>query len=280
MSEPQPPLRAVLVDDEPLARDNVRLVLKDEAVEWLAEAGTGAAAVAAIHEHDPDLVVLDIELPDFDGFEVLGRLSDDRRPAVIFVTAFREHAVEAFEVHAVDYVVKPFREERLQDAVRRARARRDRGEADAVWARLETLVGHLDDASEGAAGKDAQPATHTASAGRPAADEPPARRILVGDRDRRRFVSVDEVAWLEADGNYVRVHAAGETHMVRATLSGLARRLDPRAFVRVHRGTVVNLDRVREIQPWFAGRYIAILDDGTELRVSRSYREELLRLTR
>lgn len=280
MSEPRPPLRAVLVDDEPLARDNVRLVLKDEAVEWLAEAGTGAAAVAAIHEHDPDLVVLDIELPDFDGFEVLGRLHDDRRPAVIFVTAFREHAVEAFEVHAVDYVVKPFREDRLRDAVRRARARRDRGEADAVWARLETLVGHLDDAAEGAAGKDAQPATHTASAGRPAADEPPARRILVGDRDRRRFVSVDEVAWLEADGNYVRVHAAGETHLVRATLSGLARRLDPRAFVRVHRGTVVNLDRVREIQPWFAGRYLAILDDGTELRVSRSYREELLRLTR
>lgn len=280
MSEPQPPLRAVLVDDEPLARDNVRLVLKDEAVEWLAEAGTGAAAVAAIHEHDPDLVVLDIELPDFDGFEVLGRLPDDRRPAVIFVTAFREHAVEAFEVHAVDYVVKPFREDRLRDAVRRARARRDRGEADAVWARLETLVGHLDDAGEAAAGKDAQSATHTASAGRPAADEPPARRILVGDRDRRRFVSVDEVAWLEADGNYVRVHAAGETHLVRATLSGLARRLDPRAFVRVHRGTVVNLDRVREIQPWFAGRYLAILDDGTELRVSRSYREELLRLTR
>lgn len=263
------PLRAVLVDDEPLARDNVRLVLEGEPLEWLAEAGTGAAAVAAIQEHDPDLVLLDIELPDFDGFEVLGRLGEDRRPAVIFVTAFREHAVEAFDIHAVDYVVKPFREDRMRDAVRRARARLERGEADRVWDRLETLVERLDEgAGEGDDGAPPPPPTG-----------PPARRILVGDRDRQRFVKVEDVVWLEADGNYVRVHADGGQHDVRATLSGLLDRLDPATFQRIHRGAVVNLDRIREIQPWFAGRSLVILDDGTELRVSRSYRDDLLKPT-
>lgn len=259
-------LRAVVVDDEPLARDNVRLVLEGEPIEWVGEAGTGVRAVAVIRERDPDLVFLDIELPDFDGFEVLGRLPDDRRPAVIFVTAFREHAVEAFDVHAVDYVVKPFREARLRDAVRRARARLEAGEDDRVWDRLESLVEHLDEGPGG----DPTPEPRT---------DPPARRILVGDRESQRFLPVEEVDWLEADGNYVRVHAGGEVHEVRSTLAGLLERLDPAVFRRIHRGTVVNLDRVEEIQPWFAGRYLVILGDGTELRVSRSYRDGLLRLT-
>jgi two-component system LytT family response regulator len=259
-------LRAVIVDDEPLARDNVRLVLASQPVEWVAECGLGEEAIREIVAGDPDLVFLDIDLPDMDGFEVLGRLPAERRPAVVFVTAYREHAVEAFEVHAVDYVVKPFSEERLVAALERARSRIERGEVDGVWDRLAGLVDRLDGGEE-------PPDTGLDT------PSPPARRILVGDSDRQRFVPVDEVDWLEADGNYVRLHGPAGTPAVRSTLTGLLERLDPATFVRIHRGTVVNLDRVREIQPWFAGRYVVLMADGTELRVSRGYRDRLLRLT-
>ncbi len=258
-------ITAVLVDDEPLARDNVRLVLQGSPVRWLAECGTGAEAVEAVVSHEPDAVFLDIELPDFDGFEVLARLPANRRPAVVFVTAYREHAVEAFEAHAVDYVVKPFSEDRLIEALARARGRIDRHEVGALWGRLEALASAVD--------------------GRPRAAraEPTegryARRVLVGDRDQQRFLPIDSIDWLEADGNYVRLHAGGATHAVRSTLTDLLEQLDPATFMRIHRGTAINLDRVEEIQPWFAGRYLVILDDGTELRVSRSYRDDLLRLT-
>lgn len=259
------PLTAVLVDDEPLARDNVRLVLEGAPIEWLAECGTGADALDAIVEHGPEVVFLDIELPDFDGFEVLARLPAHRRPAVVFVTAWREHAVEAFEAHAVDYVVKPFGQERLRDALDRVRERIARREVGALWDRLDALASAVDGRSRDATNE--------------SGPDPYARRILVGDRDRQRFLSVHEIEWLESDGNYVRLHASGGTHAVRSTMTDLLARLDPATFVRIHRGTAVNLDRVREIQPWFAGRYLVLLEDGTELRVSRGYRDDLLRLT-
>lgn len=252
-------LRAVVVDDEPLARENVKLVLGEEDVRFVAECGTGSEAVRAIDAHDPDLVFLDIELPDMDGFQVLARVSPDRRPAVVFVTAYREHAVEAFEVHAADYVVKPFSDARLREATLRAAGRRARGETG-LWDRLETLVEALREAGEPASASYA-------------------RRLVVGERESRTVLKVSEVGYLEADGNYVRVHAGSEVHLVRSTLSGLLERLDPGVFVRIHRSTVVNLDRVREIRPWFAGRYVAVLEGGERLRVSRTYRDALLELT-
>lgn len=261
MSTPAGAPRAVLVDDEPLARENVRLVLGEEDIDFVAECGTGAEAVRAITAHDPHLVFLDIELPDMDGFQVLARLPPDRRPAVVFVTAYREHAVEAFEVHAADYVVKPFSDVRLREATRRATGRWARGETG-LWDRLADLVESLEET------------------GQPLSAAPEfARRLVVGERESRRVVRVEDVDYLEADGNYVRVHTDGEEHLVRSTLTGLLDRLDPGVFVRIHRSTVVNLDRVREIKPWFAGRYVTVLRDGERLRVSRTYRDALLELT-
>ncbi len=264
-------LTVAIVDDEPLAREDVRAVLSGSDVEIVAECGTGAAAVEAIEARDPDLVILDIELTDFNGFEVLGMLSEARRPAVIFVTAYADRAVRAFDVHAVDYVVKPYREERLREAVGRARARIEAGTPERLWERLESVVDQLDTVDAGgSAGENRELALATRRW---------ARRILVGEPSRRHFLPVEDIDWLESDSNYVRIHAGEEVHLVRSSLSSLMERLDPGQFLRIHRGTVVNLDRVQEIQPWFAGRWLAILRDGTQLRVSRGYRDGLLHLT-
>lgn len=253
------PIRVVIVDDEPLARDALRLALKREAdVAVVAECGDGEAAVEAIQAHEPDLVFLDVQMPGLDGFDVIERIGVGRMPGVVFVTAYDAHAVRAFEVHALDYVLKPFDDERLADVLAHARARlaQERGGemAQALAALLRESAG---------------------SGGRP--DH--ARRIMVQHDERLRFVPVDAIDYLEADGNYVRIHAGAEAHRIRATLTGLLGQLDPRQFIRIHRSTVVNVSRIREIQPWFGGDYVALLGDGRKLKVSRRYRDGLLRTT-
>ena len=258
-TEPPRVLRAVIVDDEPLARDAVRLALARAVdVEVVAECGDGEAAVRAIQAHEPDLVFLDVQMPGLDGFDVIERIGEARMPGVVFVTAYDEHALRAFEVHALDYVLKPFDDARFADVLRHARLRLAQ-ERDGETAR--TLAALLREA---------------AVPGRSAAY---ARRIMIEEDERHRFVPVDAIDYLEADGNYVRLHAGTAEHRIRATLAGLLEQLDPRQFIRIHRSTVVNVNRIDEIQPWFGGDYVAILRDGRKLKVSRRYRDGLLRTT-
>jgi len=257
-AETAAPLRALIVDDEPLARDCVRLALaKQPGIRVVGECADGEQAVDEILAHRPDLVFLDVQMPGLDGFGVVEQVGAERMPAVVFVTAFDEHALRAFEVHAADYVLKPFDDARFADAVRHATRQLRSG--DELRQRLDALLTEVRGGGSGS------------GAGRPIT------RLMVQVKDRIRFVRTDEVDWLEAAGNYVRVHAGTQAHLIRATLAGLCEQLDPARFVRIHRSTVVNVDRIREVQPWFGGDYIAILEDDRQLRVSRSFRDALLR---
>jgi two-component system LytT family response regulator len=251
------PLRVVVVDDEPLARDAVRLALEAEpGCTVVAECPDGPTAVAAIRSHGPDIVFLDVQMPGMDGFAVIAAVGAAAMPPVVFVTAYDAHAVRAFGVHALDYLVKPFDDQRFRQAVAHARtqvALRHNGDL----ARRLTALLDVD------------------------RREPPryATRFQVEHDERIRFVPVTDVLVFEADGNYVRLDTAGGSHRVRSTLAGVEAVLDPARFVRIHRSAIVNLDAVREVQPFFGGDYVAILTGGRRLRVSRGYRDRLLRPT-
>ena len=269
-----PPLRVLVVDDEPLARDCVTLALRDATdVEVVGTCGDGPEAVEALERLAPDVVFLDIRMPGLDGFEVVARTRLDPPPAVVFVTAFDAHAVRAFEASAIDYVLKPFENVRLLRALDRARARLAERRDGAMARRLAQAFALL----RGEGALDAVPALPASS------QAPPPRRVTrfaVRDDERTRFVPVDDVDWIGVDGNYVVLHVGAATHRVRATLQGLVPMLDPQAFAQVHRSCVVNLARVRELQPWFGGDQVAILADGTRLRVSRTYAPALLQPVR
>jgi two-component system, LytTR family, response regulator len=251
------PIRALVVDDEPLSRRAVRLRLAGERdVVVVGESTSGPSALRALREEAPHLVFLDIQLPGMDGFEVLRRVAPAPLPDVVFVTAFDQHAVRAFEVNALDYLLKPFSEERFREAMERARSRIRRGSAGDL-SRLKALL-------------------RTAGLPDRREPEPPLSRVRVRDRDRIYFVNVDDVVWIGAEGNYAALHTPEGTHLVRATLTELEERLDPSRFARIHRSTIVNLDRVREIRPFVAGSYTVVLEDGTRLRLSRGFRDALL----
>jgi two-component system LytT family response regulator len=261
-------LRTLIVDDEPLARDGIRMHLAAEPdVEIVGEAADGVQAVDAIRALNPDLVFLDVQMPEVDGLQVVERIGAARMPAVIFATAYHQHAVRAFELHAVDYLLKPVTEERVRAALTRARLRlATRGEEE-LTARLEALLEDLR-------------ALHARADG--AAEPAPAQKkyaawISVAGRTSTQLVRVEDVDWFEAEGNYVRLHVGKVTHLIRSTLRAMGDQLDPAMFIRIHRSTIVNVNRIREIQPWFGGDYIALLHDGRQLRVSRSHREQLLR---
>lgn len=243
------PIRAVLVDDEPPARRKLRRFLDRQAdIEVVGEAGDGPAAMAAIRELRPDLVFLDIQMPGADGFEVIEALGA-ARPHIIFVTAYHEHAVRAFEVEALDYLLKPFDAARFQAALERVRERIARREPMIPPAALRRLL----ESVRGDAGQ----------------------RILVKKDDHSFFVRQDEVDWIEAADNYVKLYTARGDHLVRATLTGMEERLDSSRFVRISRAAIVNLDRVAELRPWSHGDRIVVLKDGTELTLSRRYRKRL-----
>jgi two-component system LytT family response regulator len=263
---PDRSLRIVTVDDEPLARDCIRLALRGEAgCEIAAECPDGERAVQAIEREAPDLVFLDVQMPGMDGFGVIERIGAERMPPVIFVTAFEEHALRAFGVHALDYLLKPFGDDRFRQALGHARRRIHTEHDGELGRRLHAL---LRDVHGGA-----RPGPHPPAA--PAS--PYATWLTVSAQNRTQFVRVDEVDWMEADGKYVRLHAGTRAHLIRGSLAAVAERLDPAHFVRIHRSTVVNVARIREVQPWMGGDHLAILRDGTQLRVSRTFRGALLR---
>jgi two-component system, LytTR family, response regulator len=246
-------IRAVAVDDEPLALLRIRKALQRHAdVELVEEVGDGEAAVQRIIDAAPDVLFLDIHMPGRDGFDVLTALAPAQRPLVVFVTAYDEHAVRAFRVHATDYLIKPFDDDRFDEMMANVRARLRRG-ANVMRQELQALLADLGVGS-----------AH-------------AHRLRVTSGQRTQFVSVATIRYLASDGNYVVIHTTSDKHRIRATMKELHDVLDPATFVRVHRGTVLNLDYVREIQPWFSGDYVAILQDGEQIRISRHYRDDILR---
>lgn len=244
--------RVVIVDDEPPARDKLRaLVSADGRLELAGEAGNGVGAVAVIERERPDLVLLDIQMPELDGFEVLEALELPRLPRVIFITAHDAHAVRAFEIRALDYLLKPVDPERFGVALDRALDSIVNDDPDAVAALLEDVI------------RERPSAGSTIS------------RFVVRQRGRMLLVPVEDVRWISAAGNYFELHAGAESYLVRGSLREVEDRLDPTRFVRVHRAAIVNVARIREIQPWSHGDLRLILDDASEVRLSRRYRSDL-----
>jgi two-component system LytT family response regulator len=249
------PVRVLIADDERPARAKLRRFLAaDPQVELAGEAASGTEAVEMIERLRPDLVFLDIQMPGADGFGVLQAIGPAALPHVVFVTAYDEYALRAFEVHAVDYLLKPFDADRFRTALARAKERvRGRTPAgdEALDARIRRVLA------------EARPA--------PAYLE----RVLVRTGARAVFLRVDEIDWLEAEENYVRLHAGRESYLVRGTLAGLEERLDPARFVRVHRSHMVSLAAIRELHPWSHGDWMIVLRDGRELMLSRRYRDRI-----
>ena len=267
------PIRALVADDEPLARDRIRRLLDEEPdVAIVAECADGDAAVAAIRTHRPDLAFLDVQMPGLDGLSVLDAVRPATLPVVVFVTAFDQYAIRAFEVNALDYLVKPFNRRRFRAAVARARQalREDRGshegrllalveQLSAEKRELERRLGAADAGDDSAGARSAHP-----------------DRFTVRAQGRIFFVRTADVDWIGSAGNYVELHVGATTHLLRESLASLCARLDPARFVRIHRTTIVNVDRIREVQPWFSGDYVVILRTGAKLNMSRTYRASLL----
>ncbi|WP_407351202.1 LytR/AlgR family response regulator transcription factor [Luteimonas sp. R10] len=247
----------LVVDDEPIARQAiVRLLRNDAGVELLGECGDGVSAVEAIRGRSPDLVFLDIQMPAITGLDVVATIGAARMPATVFVTAFEQYAVRAFEANAVDYLVKPFSRERFADTLQRAKARLCAcgGAGEQATARILQALDALrrrDDYLE---------------------------RIPVRVDEHIAFVAVDDIVWIRASRNTVQIHLADRVHELRETMTTLAARLDPRHFARVHRSAIVNIRRVEAIHPWFNGHHIVTMDTGQQLRMSRYQHEAFLRL--
>ena len=277
-------IRTVVVDDEPLARDGLRVRLgREDDVEIVGEAADGPSAVDAILSLRPDLVFLDIQIPGFDGFDVVARTAANHLPTIVFVTAYDRYALRAFEVHALDYLLKPIAHRRLQEALRRARhelARRDR-EGDPLNRKEAPPEGERDQSSPAIDGlRSLLDERESTTTGAPAVTGGPAPRyalrFTVRDGERYVLLRVADVDWAEASANYVRLHVGPRTYQMRTTMSELERQLDPGQFTRIHRSTIVNLDRVREIRPEWHGEYDVALVTGATLRLSRGYRDRLL----
>ena len=259
MTQPEP-IRTLVVDDEPLAREGTRMLLEgDPEIEVVGEAGSGREALAQIVALRPDLVFLDVQMPEMDGFAVLSALAPGPLPAVIFVTAYEGHALRAFEVHALDYLLKPFDDDRFADALGRAKAQlrlRALGQQPQLQAMLAAL------GQEGEAGE---------------AVRVPASRLAIKDGSRVVFLRTDEIDWIEAADYYVQIHAGGKSYLHRETMMSLERRLDGEQFVRIHRSAIVNRRRIRELSS-SRREAIVVLEGGATLKVARSQRDKLAAL--
>ena len=250
-------IRTLIVDDEPLARRSLRVLLEDDPeIEIVGECGSGYEALEVINDEPPDLLFLDIQMPEMSGFEVLERIEHGRIAAVVFVTAFDQYALRAFEVHALDYLLKPFDDARFEKALRQAKAQIEQREINKLSRKLFALL------EDRAAPPEKKAAGYLT-------------RFMIKASGRVLFLKAEEVDWIAADDYYVKLHAGRKTHMLRETLSDLETRLDPEKFIRIHRSTIVNIERIKELHPHFNGEYLVILQDGTELKLSRSRREQV-----
>ncbi len=249
-------IRTCIIDDEPLARERIRSLLAQEPdVEVVGESGDGGEAVEAIRRTRPDLVFLDVQMPVLDGFGVLETLAADVPPAVIFCTAYDQYALQAFDVHALDYLLKPFNGRRFRKAMDRARLElMKEGSSPAMNEKLLSLLETLRN------------------------EKKAPERLVLKSSGRVSFLKVDEIDWIEAEGNYVRLHTGNSSHLLRETMKGIEAKLDPKRYIRIHRSTIVNTDRIKELQPLFHGEYAVILRDGTRLTASRGPENKLRRL--
>ena len=245
-------IRTMVIDDEPVARERiVGLLQQEQDIELVGECADGQQAVNAIQQQTPDLVFLDVQMPAVDGFNVIQQVGPERMPAVVFVTAYDEYALRAFEVHAIDYLLKPFGRDRFQQTLHHAREHLERRRAGDLGKRLLALVHDLKPEPE------------------------KLDRLVVKSGGRVFFLRTDQIEWIEAAGNYVRLHLPDTSHLFRETMNNMEARLDGSRFVRIHRSRIVNTDRIKELQPWFNGEYVVVLQNGTRLTLSRGYREKL-----
>lgn len=244
-------IRVLIVDDEGLARDTLRLLLEaSPEIEIVGACENGREAVAAIDTLQPELVFLDIQMPEMNGFEVIEAVGIDKMPLVVFVTAYDQYALQAFDAQALDYLLKPFDDDRFEQALSRAVDRVRQREAGDLSQQLAGLLSSRTDEVR---------------------DEPASARIMIKNRDTLYFVKAEEIDWVEAAGDYVALHVGAKSHLLRETMGRMEKRLGSRHFVRIHRSSIVNIDRIKEITPYFHGDYIVRLHTGKELRLSRRY---------
>jgi len=245
-------VRVLIADDEPLARERIRTLLQDEpGLEIMPECSNGTEALTAIRRLAPDLVFLDVQMPELSGFEVLELVDAAKMPVIVFVTAYDHYALKAFEACALDYLLKPFDRERFSRTLARARAELDRRESGRVNQHVLKLLHEIHRGTK-----------HL-------------EKLIVRDRGRVIFLRSDEIDWIEAAGNYVRLHRGKEQFLYRETMANLESKLNPQRFVRVHRSTIVNIERIKELLPWFRGDYTIVLCDDQKLTLSRNYRGRL-----
>jgi two-component system LytT family response regulator len=245
-------IRALVVDDEPLARGMIREMLEhDPDAEVVGECANGREAIDAIRSLSPDIVFLDVQMPELGGFEVLDSFKEGELPTVIFVTAYDQYALRAFEVHAFDYLLKPFDRERFDKAWQRAKDSVSEGRVQSRDMRILALLEELRAGSKYI------------------------ERLVIKAEGRVFFLDVDDIHYIEAEGNYVGVHNGQKSYLLRETISGLDSQLDPKKFIRIHRSAIVKIDKIKELQPWFHGEYRVILESGKQLMLSRNYRAKL-----
>ena len=248
-------IRTLIVDDEMLARSRIRQLLQNEPeIVIVGECADGQEAVTAIRKETPDLVFLDIQMPELNGFGVLEAIQNECTPVIVFVTAHDKFALKAFEVHAVDYLLKPFDRERFETALRHAMKQVKNSEGNLLAQRLSAVIAEL--------------------------KTPPKSqdRLTIKDNGRIVFVKVTDIDWLEAANNYVEIHEGKESHLLRQTFEDTEARLPPEKFVRISRSVIVNIDRIKDLQPYFHGDYNVKLFDGTRLTLSRRYQDKLHQL--
>ncbi len=255
------PIRVLIADDEPPARSRLRhLLAPDPEIEIVGETASGTETVAAIRQTAPDLVFLDVQMPDLDGFGVVAEIGPESMPTVVFVTAFDQYALRAFEACALDYLLKPFDDERFGRTLERAREEVRRGRLDGLCGKLRSLL------------------TEGPQVPPEGARQAPVERLAIRSAGRVVFVDTADIDWIEGAGSYVRLHVGSRSYLLRDTLRHLESSLDPGRFLRIHRSAMVNRTRVQELRPRPHGESLVILGDGTELKLSRTYRDRLARL--
>jgi len=247
-------IRAMVIDDEPWARHRILSLLQDEPkIDVVGESSGGWDAVNAILDRKPDLLFLDVQMPELNGFDIIDQIQEHHLPAIIFVTAYDEHAVNAFRVQALDYLVKPYDREQFHDAATRAI---ERIHSEGMWQHISKLSSLVEK-------KESNPKYRD--------------RFLVRGANRFYFVRAKDVDWIESEGNYAHLHSAQRSHLVRETMKSLEQQLDPKLFVRIHRSFIVNINQIAEIRPLPSGEYAVFLADGSKLTLSKSYRDRLMK---
>jgi two-component system LytT family response regulator len=259
MSTAAKKIKTLIVDDEPLARRTIRDLLQtDPEIDVIGECGSGPEAVNFLRQQMPDLLFLDIQMPGMNGFEALSKIEHEQIPAIIFVTAFDQYALKAFDVHAIDYLLKPFSDERFREALRQAKSQVEMREINRLSRSLLALLGEQVGGEAGAAKRKSF-----------------LTRFMIKGTGRVTFIDAADVDWIAADDYYIKLHVGSKAHLLRMSMNELEEKLDPKKFLRIHRSTIVNFDRIKELQQSPNGEYVVLLKSGTELKLSRNRRDRL-----